>query len=79
MLDYNNTQDGESRKTGERESSSRRLYGADDEAVSLEVNGTLDKTHLDSSRGNSSVVLKHELRDELKEYLNSKLQELLDV
>ena len=79
MLDYNNTQDGESRKTGERESSSRRLYGADDEAVSLEVNGTLDKTHLDSSRGNSSAVLKHELRDELKEYLNSKLQELLDV
>ena len=76
MLDYNNTQDGESRKTGERESSSRRLYGADDEAVSLEVNGTLDKTHLDSSRGNSSAVL-NELRDELRVSLNSKLQDLL--
>ena len=79
LLDYNNIQDGESSKAGEEELSSRRGHSAEDEAVALEVNQALVKTHLDSSRGNSSAVLKHELRDELKEYLNSKLQELLDA
>ena len=79
LLDYNNIQDGESGKAGEEESPSRRVQGADDEVVALEVNRALVKTHSDGSRGNSSAVLKHELRDELKEYLNSKLQELLDA
>ena len=79
LLDYNNIQDGEISEAGEEESLSRRVQGADDEAVALEVNRALVKTHSDGSRRNSSAVLKHELRDELKEYLNSKLQELLDA